>query len=409
MRRQQLVVIGNGMGSVRFLETLVTGGEHGYDITVLGDESDPGYNRIMLSPFLAGEIPFSDTVLRSRQWYEENGITLHTGADFRVVSIDRLQRLIVTAAGQPFFYDHLVLATGSHSYIPDIPGASFQGVVPFRGYGDVEAMLSAAEPGKHGKRAVVIGGGLLGLEAANALNCRGMQVTLVHSQSVLLNRQLDAYAGQLLQSELESRGIAFLKPKRTTLIEGVDGRVTGVGFSDGSCIDADLVVFAIGIRPNVQLAVESGLTCKHGVLVDDLMFTSDPAISAIGECVQHGDETFGLVEPVYSQAVTLARRLPGEIQPFVSRPSATKLKVSGVQLFSSGQLQGKDCDEVIALKHPDAGIYRRLVIRDNRVVGVLLYGDTSDGAWYQELLESGQDISAYRNTLLFGSQFAAVA
>ncbi|WP_211828777.1 NAD(P)/FAD-dependent oxidoreductase [Kistimonas asteriae] len=409
MRRLKLVVIGNGMGSVRFLETLVAGGEHGYGITVLGDEPDPGYNRIMLSPLLAGEIPFSETVLRSRQWYEENEITLHTGSDFRVVSIDRLQRLVVTAAGESFSYDHLVLATGSHAYIPDIPGSSFEGVVPFRRYGDVEAMLSAAESGKAVRRAVVIGGGLLGLEAANALNSRGMQVTLVHSQSVLLNRQLDAYAGQLLQDELESRGIAFLKPKRTACIEGCDGRASGVGFSDGSSIDAELVVFAIGIRPNTLLAAESGLACEHGIMVDDRMLTSDPSISAIGECIQHGNETFGLVEPVYLQAVTLARRLQGELQPFVSRPSATKLKVSGVQLFSSGQFQGEGRDEVITLKYSDAGIYRRLVIRDNRVVGVLLYGDTSDGAWYQELLESDQDISEYRNTLLFGSQFAAVA
>ncbi|CAM3409893.1 NAD(P)/FAD-dependent oxidoreductase [Parendozoicomonas haliclonae] len=408
--RQKLIVVGNGMASVRFLETLLDLAPNRFDITVLGDEPSPGYNRIMLSPLLAGEISISETVLKPRQWYRDHKVTLSLGSGSRVTAIDRSGKLLATANGQVLSYDHLVLALGSRANIPDLPGSALNGVMAFRSHDDVNAMLQAA---KQHKNAVVIGGGLLGLEAASALSQQGMSVTLVHNRQVLMNRQLDSVAGGLLQQELEQRGITFIKPARTVELKGCEGQVKQVVLDSGQSVPAELVVFATGVQPNKELAARAGLSCQRGILVDQHLQTSDASITAIGECVQFGEQTFGIVEPVYEQARVaahcLAAKQAGKKVAFVSPTTPVRLKVTGVQLFSSGDFEGRPDDRILSLHDPHASVYRRLVIREQRIVGILLYGDTLDGNWYQSLLEQQEDISALGQNLLFGRQLTAAA
>lgn len=400
-RRRKLVVIGNGMAGMRTIEELLQLSPTAYDITVIGAEPHGNYNRILLSPVLSGEKKADDIMINTKEWYVEKGIKLHAGD--AAVSIDRTRRVVKTAAGVEFAYDRLLLATGSNPVILPVPGKDLAGVVSFRDLSDVDAMLVASKQYKH---AVVIGGGLLGLEAAYGLKRRGMNVTVVHLLDSLMERQLDRTAGDLLKSSLEQRGLNFIMPAKTASLIG-DQRVTGVRFDDGSEINADLVVMAAGIRPNVELAQQANLRCERGVLVDDSMQTYDPTIYAVGECVQHRKQCYGLVAPLWDQARVCAIHL-AEVGVSYYRGSitSTQLKVTGIDLFSAGDFQGGPNSEALVMKDAKRGIYKRVVIEGNQVKGCVLYGDTKDGPWYFELMNEGRDIGSMREHLLFGASFA---
>ncbi|MGO0307764.1 NAD(P)/FAD-dependent oxidoreductase [Endozoicomonas acroporae] len=408
--RQKLVVIGNGMGSVRFLEQLFASGQCRFHVTVLSEEDCPGYNRIQLSKLLAGSVDLDGIQLKSAAWYQQQGIELLMGENYKAIRIDRSLKRVVTHGGDTFDYDRLVLATGSLPNQIPVPGADLQGVLSFRSLADVNLMLEAGQG-----QAVVIGGGLLGLECGSGLAKRGMSVTIVDNMPMPMARQLDEHAGGLLRKELEGRGIAFRSSATLQSYQGVDGRVCGVQI-DGEYLPASLVVVTAGVRPNIQLMQEAGLTCDRGVLVNERLQTSDPDIFTVGECAQMqltgGQEAqsllFGLVAPVYRHAEIVAASLLGDHdQTFTPVPIPTNLKVDGINLFSSGEFIPSDSDQVMTLDASDAGIYRKLVLQNNRIKGVLLYGDVTDGLWYQELMESGTDISSIRQQLIFGQRFLA--
>ena len=395
--KEKLVLVGNGMAGVRTLEELLKLDPERYEITVFGAEPWPNYNRIMLSPVLAGEKTIDDIILNDRQWYEDNGITLHTGDP--VVEIDRVNRKVVSQSGLEVPYDRLLLATGSNPFIIPVPGSDLPGVIGFRDIADVDAMLEAA---KHYKKAAVIGGGLLGLEAANGLMRNGMDVTVVHLMDILMERQLDRPAAELLKKSLEERGMKFLMETQTAEVLGEE-RVTGLRFADGSELEADLVVMAVGIRPNIELAQKAGLYCERGIVVNDTMQTYDPRIYAVGECVQHRGQTYGLVAPLFEQAKVAANHLAQiGIARYEGSVTSTKLKVTGIDLFSAGEFNEQPGDETLVLQDPARGVYKKLVVRDNRIKGAVLYGDTIDGTWYFQLLREGTDISDFRSTILFG-------
>ncbi len=395
--KERLVLVGNGMAGVRTLEELLKLAPEEYEITVFGAEPYPNYNRIMLSPVLAGEKTIDDIILNDRNWYEEHGITLHTGDP--VVEIDRVNRKVVSRSGLEVPYDRLLLATGSNPFIIPVPGSDLPGVLGFRDIADVDAMLEAS---KKYKKAAVIGGGLLGLEAANGLMQNGMEVTVVHLMDILMERQLDRTAAQLLKRSLEERGMKFLMEAQTAEVLGEE-RVTGLRFADGSELEADLVVMAVGIRPNIELAQKAGLYCERGVVVNDTMQTYDPRIYAVGECVQHRGQTYGLVAPLFEQAKVAANHLARiGIARYEGSVTSTKLKVTGIDLFSAGEFNEQPGDETLVLQDPARGVYKKLVVRDDRIKGAVLYGDTIDGTWYFQLLREGTDISDFRNTILFG-------
>ncbi len=325
--RQSLVVIGNGMAGMRTVEELLKLAPDLYDITVFGAEPHGNYNRILLSPVLAGEKKIEDIMLHTREWYAENGITLHAGDP--VVHIDRKRRYVRSASGLEVWYDRLLLATGSTPFIIPVPGHKLPGVLGFRDINDVDAMLEAAKSGGH---AVVIGGGLLGLEAANGLLRRGMKVTVVHVTDSLMNQQLDKPAALLLKQALEKRGFHFMLEANTSEIVGED-RVRAVRFKDGTEIPADLVVMTAGVRPNIALAKSAGLHCDRAIVVDDTLQTYDPRIYAVGECVQHRSATFGLVAPIWDQAKVAGAHLAcAGVRRFVQQATPTKLKVTGVDI-----------------------------------------------------------------------------
>ncbi|MEW6678097.1 MAG: nitrite reductase large subunit NirB [Pseudomonadota bacterium] len=412
MARMKLVLVGNGMAGVRTLEELLKAAPEQYEITVFGDEPHPNYNRIMLSPVLAGEQTVEQIVLNSRDWYATHGITLHTGK--RVVKIDRVNRFVEADDGTRAEYDRLLLATGSKPFILPVPGADLEGVVGFRDIADVDAMIRASSQYKH---AVVIGGGLLGLEAANGLKLRGMEVSVVHIAPWLLERQMDEPAARLLQKSLEEKGLQFLLEKQTAEIlsspspasgggvgEGGNARVRAVRFKDGSEVPADLVVMAVGIRPNTALGESAGLHCNRGLVVNDtLQSITDPRIYAVGECVSHRGIAYGLVAPLFEQAKVCANHLAEHgVARYQGSMTSTKLKVTGIDLFSAGQFMGGEGYEEIVFQDPGRGAYKKLVLKDNKLAGACLYGDTLDGAWYFELMRDGTDVSDYRDKLLFG-------
>jgi nitrite reductase (NADH) large subunit len=409
--RQKLVVIGNGMAGMRTVEELLRLDPQRYDITVFGAEPQGNYNRILLSPVLAGEKTMDDIMLNTREWYEQNGITLHAGD--AVVSVNRFKRIVRAASGREVGYDRLLLATGSRPFMLPVPGKDLPGVIGFRDIQDVDAMLEAA---RQHRKAVVIGGGLLGLEAANGLLRQGMEVTVVHVLDSLMERQLDKSAAALLKASLEQRGLSFLMQAKTVeIVGGVvaspgsnEGgpRVVGVKFEDGSQVPADLVVMAIGIRPNIELAQRMGLRCERGVLVNDTLQTFDPRIYAVGECVQHRNATYGLVAPLWEQAVVCAGHLArlGHSR-YAGSVTATKLKVTGIELFSAGDFIGGEGTEDLVYRDSRRGVYKRLVLKQGRVVGAVLYGDVRDGNWYFDLIRKGADVSGVRNRLLFGQAF----
>ncbi|MFM0685352.1 FAD-dependent oxidoreductase [Paraburkholderia strydomiana] len=395
--RSRLVVIGNGMAGMRTVEELLKLAPDLYDITVFGAEPYGNYNRIMLSPVLAGEKSVDDIILNSRSWYEENGIRLHAGDP--VVAIDRTRRIVRSRNGVEAGYDRLLIATGSKPFLIPVPGHDLPGVIAFRDIQDVETMLDAARNHRH---AVVIGGGLLGLEAANGLLRQGMSVTVVHVTDSLMDRQLDRSASALLQQALERKGLRFLLKANTAEIVGPD-RVTAVRFDDGTEVPADLVVMTAGVRPNIDLAKQAGLHCERAIVVDDTLQTYDPRIYAVGECVQHRTATFGLVAPIWDQARVCGAHLAGAgHRRYVQRATATKLKVTGVELYSAGDFIGGPDSEDLVLRDPRRGVYKRLVIEDDRVIGAVLYGDVKEGAWYFDLIQSRTDISSLRSHLLFG-------
>jgi nitrite reductase (NADH) large subunit len=397
MRKQKLIVIGNGMAGIRTVEELLKIAPDAYDITVFGAEPHCNYNRILLSPVLAGEKKLDDIILNDDAWYETNGITLHKGR--KVTEINRRRRLVRTEDGMEASYDRLLLATGSMPFMLPVPGKDLPGVVGFRDIRDVELMLQASEKYRH---AVVIGGGLLGLEAANGLKKRGMAVTVVHLLDTLMERQLDKPAADLLKRALQDSGLDFRMEAQTEAILGRD-RVTGVRFKDGSEIPADLVVMAVGIRPNVDLAKSAGIHCERGILVNDTLQTFDPRIYAVGECVQHRRQLFGLVAPLFEQAKVCANHLAEYgIARYEGSVTSTKLKVTGIDLFSAGEFQGGNGYEELLFQDPARGIYKKLVVESNRIKGAVLYGDTGDGAWYFQMMRDGTDISAFRENILFG-------
>jgi nitrite reductase (NADH) large subunit len=400
----KLVLVGNGMAGVRVLEELLTLAPQRYEITVFGAEPHGNYNRILLSPVLAGDKAFPEIVLNDANWYRERGIALHSGKE--VVEIDRRARRVIAADGTTAQYDRLLLATGSQPFILPVPGNGLPGVLGFRDIADVERMLEAA---REGGRAVVIGGGLLGLEAANGLAARGMDVTVVHLVDTLMERQLDAAAGALLRRTLEARGQRFLMGAQTAEILGEE-RVRAVRFKDGTEVPTDLVVMAVGIRPNVALAQRAGIHCERGIVVDDTLQTFDPRIYAVGECMQHRGATYGLVAPLFEQAKVCANHLAGlGFARYTGSVTSTKLKVSGVDVFSAGDFQGGKGYEDIVFQDPGRGVYKKLVLRDGRLHGAVLYGDTIDGAWYFQLLRDGTDVSGVREQLMFGRGHLGVA
>jgi len=403
MRKPKLVMVGNGMAGVRTLEELRKIAPDLYDITVFGAEPHPNYNRILLSPVLAGEMTIQDIILNDRQWYADNGITLHLGA--RVDKIDRHARSVcaTTANGETITatYDRLLLATGSTPFVLPVPGNDLPGVISYRDIKDTDAMIDAAARYTH---AVVIGAGLLGLEAANGLALRGMTVTVVHISDCIMERQLDRKASQLLQAALEAKGMRFkLSAHTAELVQGESGRVCAVRFKDGSSLPADLVCMAAGIRPNVALAEKSGIHCNRGIVVDDTLQTFDPRVYAVGECANHRGTAYGLVAPLFEQARVCANHLAGMgIGRYLGSVTSTKLKVTGIDVFSAGDFSGAAGTEEIVLQDPGRGIYKRIVLKDDKLIGAVLYGDTQDGAWYFQLLREARNIGHIRDHLMFG-------
>jgi len=398
MIKQKLVVVGNGMAGMRAVEELLKIAPDMYDITVFGDEPYPNYNRIMLSPVLANEQTIDDIILNTREWYAENDIALHTSA--RINKIDRKARTVTADNGTTVAYDRLLLATGSKPFILPIPGADLDGVLGYRDIKDTNDMIAAAKTHKH---AVVIGGGLLGLEAANGLKVQGMDVTVVHKNEWLLERQLDKVSGKMLQKSLEARGLNFLLQKNTEQLIGKDGRVVAVRFTDGQEIPADLVVMAVGIRPNYALAESAGIHCNRGIVVNDTMQTYDPRVYAVGECVSHRGIAYGLVAPLFEMAKVCATHLANfGIGLYKGSVTSTKLKVTGIDLFSAGDFMGSDDAEEILLHDAVGGVYKKLVIKDDTIIGAVLYGDTTDGAWYFQLLRDRKPIHEIRDHLMFG-------
>lgn len=402
--QKKLVIVGNGMATARLLEELLRLAPDRYRITVIGDEPGGGYNRVMLSPLLAGGTDERTLLTHPANWYQKRGIRLISGTP--VVAIDRQRRLVRTAAGHRLDYHRLVLATGAAPRSLSVPGADLDGVMSFRDLRDARRLLALPVA-----RIVVVGGGFLGLEAAEALQCQGHRVTLVHSRGHPLNQQLDADAGVRLREDLERRGLRFVLGRRPVKLEGDEGRtdrghVVAVRLDDGIRLRADVVVQAIGIQPRVDLARDCGLALgDSGIRVDDTLQTFDPSIYAIGECVEHRGRTFGLVSPLYEQAAVCASHLAEQgARRYRFSDTVTRLKIAGIDVLSAGDFAGDG--DVITLHDPRGG-YRRLVLRGGRLAGLVLYGDVSDGAFYETLWREGRDVSELRLRLPFGEAACA--
>ncbi len=397
---EKLVIIGNGMAPGRMLEHLFEKAPGQYQVTIFNAEPRVNYDRIMLSPVLSGEKTYEQIVIHGDGWYIEHGITLYKG--HRIVAIDRDAKTVTSDHGVTESYDKLVIATGSVPFIIPVPGKDLPGVITYRDLDDVEAMLLAAQSRE---KAVVIGGGLLGLEAAAGLANRGMDVTVLHVMPTLMERQLDPAAGYLLQKAVEERGIKVICKANTKQIIG-NGKVEGIELDDGRIIPATLVVMAVGIRPNVGLAKDAGLAVNRGIVVDHGMQTSDGSILAVGECAEVGGMVYGLVAPLYEMARVAASHLSGDsTAAFVHSDTPTKLKVTGIDLYSLGDFADGDDREEIVLRDASAGVYKRLVLKDNRIIGTVLYGETADGAWFNDLKKKQTDISEMRETLIFGQAY----
>ncbi|WP_343518062.1 nitrite reductase large subunit NirB [Sphingomonas sp.] len=399
--REHLVVIGNGMAGCRAVEEILARDPTRYRVTIFGAEPRVNYNRIMLSPVLAGEKAFDDIVINTPEWYVENGIDLIAGDP--VIGIDRAAKTVTSRGGISTSYDKLLIATGSDPFIIPVPGKDLPGVISFRDMDDVDTMLAAANKGGS---AVVIGGGLLGLEAAHGLSLRGMKVTVLHLMPTLMERQLDEAAGWLLKQALEARGQTVITGADTAAILG-ENHVEGVRLKDGTEIPADLVVMAVGIRPSTTLARDAGLEVGRGIKVDDHMVTSDPDVLAVGECVEHDGNVYGLVAPLWDMCRALADHLTESPTGYRGSVTSTKLKVAGLDVFSAGDFSGGEGCEDIVLRDAARGVYKRVIVKDDRIVGAVLYGDTADGGWYFDLLKKQEDVSDLRDYLIFGQAFAS--
>ncbi|MFO1227921.1 nitrite reductase large subunit NirB [Roseateles sp.] len=406
MKKPRLVLVGNGMAGVRALEELLKIAPDLYDITVFGAEPHPNYNRILLSPVLAGEQTIDEIILNPISWYEDNGIHLHLNK--KVSQIDRVRRKVIAEDGTEADYDRLLIATGSNPFILPVPGKELTGVIAYRDIADTNTMIETAELYKH---AVVIGGGLLGLEAANGLMLRGMTVTVIHIMDTLMERQLDSVAGNLLRKSLVDRGLRFeLGAHTQALLGNEQGRVRAVQLKDGREIPADLVVMAAGIRPNTELAEKAGLHCNRGIVVTDTMQTvTDPRVYSVGECASHRGIAYGLVAPLFEQGKVCATHLAQfGIGRYQGSQTSTKLKVTGIDLFSAGNFQGGEGTEEIVMSDPFAGVYKKLVIQNDQLVGACMYGDTVDGGWYFKMMREGRKISDIRDKLMFGEAGANI-
>ncbi|WP_336957960.1 nitrite reductase large subunit NirB [Sphingobium aquiterrae] len=401
VQREHLVVIGNGMAGCRAVEEILARDPHRFKVTIFGAEPHVNYNRIMLSPVLAGEKTFDEIVINDRSWYADHGIELIVSDP--VVAIDRDARTVTARSGRTTGYDRLLIATGSDPFIIPVPGHDLPGVISFRDMHDVDTMVHAAALGGD---AVVIGGGLLGLEAAHGLSLRGMKVTVIHLMDTLMERQLDESAGWLLKTALEARGQTILTGANTAEVYG-EGKVEGVRLKDGRDIPASLVIMSAGIRPNVALGRAAGLEVNRAIIVDDHMVTSDPAIMAVGECVEHDGNVYGLVAPIWDMCRSLADALVAQPSGYRGSVTSTKLKVAGLDVFSAGDFSGGNGCEDIVLRDAARGVYKRVIVKDDRVIGAVLYGDTADGSWYFDLLKKGEDISDVRDALIFGQAFAS--
>ena len=409
MAKMKLVMVGNGMAGVRALEELLKIAPDLYEVTVFGAEPHPNYNRILLSPVLAGEQTLDEIILNPLKWYADHGITLHTNK--RVVDVDRRRRVVIAQDGTQATYDRLLIATGSNPFILPVPGKDLDGVIAYRDIADTNFMIETALTHKN---AVVIGGGLLGLEAANGLMLRGMQVTVVHIAPWLMDRQLDEVASKLLQKSLEERGLSFRIGAQTQELVGADdegrsGRVKAVRFKDGTEVPADLVVMAAGVRPSTELAEKIGLHCNRGIVVSDTMQTiTDPRVYAVGECAAHRGIAYGLVAPLFEQGKVVANHLAEfGIGRYGGSQVSTKLKVTGIDLFSAGDFMGGEGTEAIVLSDPIHGVYKKLVLKGDKLVGACLYGDTADGSHYFQLIREGRSIRGRRDQLMFGEPLAA--
>lgn len=399
-QKPHLAVIGNGMAGMRVVEELLELAPDLYRITVFGEEPHGSYNRILLSSVLAGEKKPDEIMLNTHAWYAERGITLHSGDP--VVALDRRRRVVKSSKGIEVAYDRVLLATGSRPITIPLPGRELSGVMSFRDLQDVDVMMQAT---RTHKRAVVIGGGLIGLEAATGLLKQGMEVSVIHLMDRLMERQLDRPAADMLKVSLEKRGLRFYMQAQTAAIFGLE-RVSGVRLKNGTEIAADLLVMAVGIKPNIELAAAAGLRCERGVLVNDTLQTFDPRVYAVGECVQHRNATYGLVAPLWEHARVCAAHLAelGHARYSGSKVS-TQLKVTGIDVFSAGDFLGGDGAEDLVLRDARRGIYKRLVIKDNKIRGAVLFGDARDGNWYYELMNQGADIGSLRDKLLFGEAY----
>lgn len=402
LRRERLVVVGNGMAGLRFLEELVRRAPGRFDVTVVGAEPDPAYNRVLLSSLLAGDIGVGDVELKPHEWYAEHGVALVTGQP--ACALDAAQRTVTLGNGEVLGFDRLVLATGSDAIRLPLPGRDLAGVMTFRSLADIAGLEQAAS---EGLPAVVIGGGLLGIEAAYGLARRGVPVTLVHLMDRLLERQLDAEGARLLAAAIEAKGVRVLLGAETAAIRG-GAAVETVELKDGRVLPCGLVVMAVGIRSNTALAPSGGLQVKRGIVVDDGMQTSASGVYAIGECAEHRGVCYGLVEPCYEQARVAAAAIAGEPVRYAGSVLATNLKVSGVSVFSAGDFEGVGA-EAIVVRDAGVGSYRKLVVREERLAGVVLVGDTAEALWYADLIRAGTPVSALREALAFGQAFAEAA
>lgn len=398
-KAKKLILIGAGMVGVRFIENLLKVAPNQYEIQVFNKEKLAGYNRIMLSPVLAGEKTLSEIVTHKVEWFEENGVSLFQNTE--ITQVDKKNKIVYTMEGKEYIYDELVIATGSSAFVLPVPGKDLPSVVAFRDVNDVDFMLEAAK-NKH--KAVVIGGGLLGLEAANGLMKQGMDVTVVHAADILMNVQMDEIAGKLLKENLEKNGMKFVMPAFTAEILG-EKDVTGIRFDDGSEIETELVVMAVGIRPSVALGKKMELNVNHAIMVNDQLETSYKDIYALGECVEHRGQVYGLVAPLYEQAEVLAKHLAGNPAAYEGSFISTKLKVTGISLFSAGEFQDSAETESLVYEDLSQAIYRKIVLKDNKIKGAVMFGDVSGSNWIFDNLISQQDMSSYRDTLVFGKGF----
>ncbi|MDO6563847.1 FAD-dependent oxidoreductase [Amphritea sp. 1_MG-2023] len=414
MPKAHLIIIGNGMACGRLLDEILKRNPDQYRITVFGAEGYANYNRIMLSPVLAGEMHADDIVTHSPQWYQDNHISLHSGDP--VVDIVAANKTLTCQSGQTFRYDTLVFATGSNPVMPPVAqDCELDGILSFRKLDDIDRIMARVTQIEH---ATVVGGGLLGLEAAWGLRQQGLAVTVIHRGEWLLNRQLDPSAGKLLQHSLESRGIQFKlnaeisqftsqsQPTSDQHTNSQTAALRQIRLKDGTQLNTELAVIAIGVTPNHALAKACGLKCDRGILIDDQLQSSDPHIYALGECTQFGEHTFGLVAPLWDQAAVLADRLCRlSTKRFRVQPCATKLKVSGIDLFSAGEFLTSPDNESVTYQDPANGIYRKLIFRQQRLTGAVLFGAVNDGNWYFELIQSQQKVQHLAPDMIFGRRY----